>query len=615
MDRNRRNQYIWGQDQRVHPTEQVFYTVSSMEPQIDSRNRIALEHASGNALLHDLLQTALSIRPTHNLTLVADAYHFAERTFRDTKRRSGKPLIEHAVAVARILVNTNLGSTTVAAGLVHEAVENGLALPALREEFGDEIADLVEGVDKLKDLTFQAPQEKLAEQYRKTLIALAEDIRVVLIKFADRLHNVRFIEELDEQTRTRMALESRDIYAPLAHRLGLARIRWELEDLSLKALEPEQYQLIKKKIYLRRNERERLIEEVCGPLRQSIENSGVVATLSGRPKNFYSIYKKMIRRGISFEEIYDLMALRIIVENVHDCYTVLGLVHSVYTPVMARFKDFIATPKSNMYQSLHTTIISPSNVMMEVQIRTQEMHRTSEVGIAAHWRYKEGGDRPSDLDEHMPWLRSLLDWESETQDPEEFIEDLKFDLFPDEIYVLTPNGDPIQLPFGATAVDFAFSVHTDLGLHCSEARVDGRITPLSTALQTGNRIEILSSPDATPEANWLNFVRSRKARAHIRRWLREQEEAEQGFPKVVELHVESADREHLLLDIAATISNMGISIINADLTTDEDRVSDRFTLRVRSAEMLRKLPGRISAIDAVTHASIVLPETKKGEPS
>jgi GTP diphosphokinase / guanosine-3',5'-bis(diphosphate) 3'-diphosphatase len=587
--------------------------VSITEPQTDERNLTALAHASGDALLHELLEAALSVRSTHNLTLIADAYHFSERTFRDAKRRSGKPLLEHAVAVARILVNTNLGSTTVAAGLVHEAVENGLALPALREEFGDEIADLVEGVDKLKDLTFQAPQDELAEQYRKTLIALAEDIRVVLIKFADRLHNVRFIDELDDQTRTRMALESRDIYAPLAHRLGLARIRWELEDLSLKALEPEQYSAIKEKIYLRRNEREHLIEEVCGPLQESIENAGVVASLSGRPKNFYSIYKKMIRRGISFEEIYDLMALRIIVENVQDCYTVLGLVHSVYTPVMARFKDFIATPKSNMYQSLHTTIISPSNVMIEVQIRTQEMHRTSEVGIAAHWRYKEGAGESSDLDEHMPWLRSLLDWESETQDPEEFIEDLKFDLFPDEIYVLTPNGDPIQLPFGATPIDFAFAIHTDLGLHCSEARVDGRITPLSTLLQTGNRIEILSDAATYPEANWLSFVRSRKARAHTRRWLREQEEAE-GFPKIIELHVEALDRENLLSDIAGTIANMGVSTLNAELSTVAHRATDRFTLSVPSAEVLRQLSGRLSSLKGIERADIVDPN-EKSEPA
>lgn len=589
--------------------------MSKPEQHLDERNNTALAHASGDALLHDLLQAALSVRPTHNLTLIADAYHFAARTFRDARRRSGKPLLEHAVAVAHILVNTNLGSTTIAAGLVHEAVENGFALPALRQEFGDEIADLVEGVDKLKDLTFQAPQADLAEQYRKTLIALAEDIRVVLIKFADRLHNVRFIDELDEQTRKRMALESRDIYAPLAHRLGLARIRWELEDLSLKALEPEQYNAIKEKIFLRRNERERLIEEVCGPLRESIERAGVKATLSGRPKNFYSIYKKMIRRGISFEEIYDLMALRIIVENVQDCYTVLGIVHSVYTPVMARFKDFIATPKSNMYQSLHTTIISPSNVMMEVQIRTQEMHRTSEVGIAAHWRYKEGGDGPSDLDTHMPWLRSLLDWESETQDPEEFIEDLKFDLFPDEIYVLTPNGDPVQLPFGATPIDFAFAIHTDLGLNCSEARVDGRITPLNTRLQTGNRVEILSDPDACPEANWLTFVRSRKARSHIRRWLRESEEAEQGFPKLVELRVEATDRDSLLSDIATTLSKMGVSIKHADLDTDETGVHDLFTVRVRSAATLRQIPARLSQIDAVKNVEVALLEQEKGEPA
>ena len=587
--------------------------MSTTEIQIDDRNQTALEHAAGDVLLYNLLQSALSVRSTHNLTLIADAYHFSERSFREIKRRSGKPLLDHAVSVARILVNTNLGSTTIAAGLMHEAVENGKALPALRQEFGNEVADLCEGVDKLKDLTFQAPQRELAEQYRKTLIALAEDIRVVLVKFADRLHNMRFVDELDEQTRRRMSLESRDIYAPLAHRLGLARIRWELEDLSLKALEPEKYEAIKQKIFLRRNERENLIEEVCNPLEDAIKRAGVEATLSGRPKNFYSIYKKMARRRIGFEEIYDLMALRIIVESLQDCYAVLGIVHSLYTPVMARFKDFIATPKSNMYQSLHTTIISPSNVMMEVQIRTQEMHRTSEVGIAAHWRYKEGADKASDLDAHLPWLRSLLEWESETQDAEEFIEDLKFDLFPDEIYVLTPNGDPVRLPFGATPVDFAFAIHTDLGLHCSEVRVDGRIAPLDTVLQTGNRVEVLSSPEASPVANWLNLAHSRKAKAHIRRWLREQEEAAEDFPEEVELRVEGEDRENLLSDIAAAISNLGISILSAELKTEQDRMDGHFTLRIRSAEALKQLPARVEEIPGIETGVVALSEDKKGK--
>ncbi len=489
--------------------------------------------------------------------------------------------------------------------------EGGSAFSRLVKVFGDEITDLVEGVDKLKDLTFQAPKEELAEQYRKTLIALAEDIRVVLIKFADRLHNMRFVDELDERTQTRMSLESRDIYAPLAHRLGLAMIRWELEDLSLKTLEPEHYATIKQKIFLRRKERENLIEEVCRPLEEAIQRAGVVAALSGRPKNFYSIYKKMIRRRISFEEIYDLMALRIIVQSLQDCYTVLGIVHSLYTPVMARFKDFIATPKSNKYQSLHTTIISSSNVMMEVQIRTQEMHQTSEVGIAAHWRYKEGADNPSDLDEHLPWLRSLLEWESETQDPEEFIEDLKFDLFPDEIYALTPNGDPVRLPFGATPLDFAFAIHTDLGLHCSEVRVDGRIVSLDTVLQTGNRVEIIPSTNACPAESWLNSVCSRKARAHIRRWLREQEEAAQDFPREVELRVEASDRNNLLSDIVAAISNLGISVLSAELSTDHGRVADRFTLRIKSADALKHLQARVQQIANIEMAEVEMHEQTK----
>ena len=563
----------------THP--QVHDPTTLFSAQEAAANEKALKRASGDSLLYDLLEAALHVRSSHNLVLLSDAYHFAERTYRSEVRRSGKPLIEHTLAVAKILIDINVGSTTVAAGLLHEAIdEKARALPSLREEFGEEIATLVEGIGKIKDNIFHAPEEARAEHFRTILLALAEDLRVVLIKFADRLHNLRNLDELDAETQQRMAIESRDIYAPLAHRLGIARLRWEMEDLCLKWIEPEAYASIRDKILLKRQEREAFIEEVREPIQNAVTAAGIDVSIAGRPKNFFSIHKKMRRRGIGFDEIYDLMALRIIVGSVQECYTVLGIVHSIYTPVMARFKDFIATPKANRYQSLHTTIISPQNIMVEVQIRTWEMHQTSEVGIAAHWRYKEGGDKPTELDAHMPWLRGLLEWERETPDPLEFLEDLKIDLFPDEIYVLTPDGDPIQLPSDATPVDFAFAIHTDLGLHCSAARVDGRSAPLHLPLHTGSRIEVIPSDEARPVPHWLDFVQSRKARAQIRRYLRDSLAADAEWPRSIAVEIAGSDREGLLMDITRTVSDLDISILEGRVSTRDGQVGDRFVVSV-----------------------------------
>jgi guanosine-3',5'-bis(diphosphate) 3'-pyrophosphohydrolase len=580
-------------DPRTHDTAPLFNAREA------AANEKALKRASGDPVLYSLLEAALSVRPTHNLVLLSDAYHFAERTYRTVVRRSGKPLIEHALAVARILIDINLGSTTVAAGLLHEAVdEKTRPLPSLREEFGDEIASLVEGVGKIKDNVFQAPQETRAEHFRTILLTLAEDLRVVLIKFADRLHNLQNLEELDPETQHRMAIESRDIYAPLAHRLGIARIRWEMEDLSLKWIEPEAYASIREKIFLKRQEREAFIEEVRKPILSAVTATGIDVSIAGRPKNFFSIHKKMQRRAIGFEEIHDLLALRIIVGSVQECYTVLGIVHSVYTPVMARFKDFIATPKANRYQSLHTTIISPQNVMVEVQIRTWDMHQTSEVGIAAHWRYKEGGDKPTELDEHMPWLRGLLEWERETTDPLEFMEDLRIDLFPDEIYVLTPDGDPIQLPLDATPIDFAFAIHTDLGLKCAAARVDGRSVPLHTPLRTGSRVEVIPSDRARPEPQWLDFVQSRKARAQIRRFLRDSQ-TEAAWPRSISVEIQGADRDGLLMDITRAVSALNISIIEGRVSTRDGQIGDRFVVSIPDRSAYDTLFGELGAIAGI----------------
>ncbi len=469
------------------------------------------------------LQKALQTQPNHNASLLEKAYQFAVVAHEGQFRKSEQPYIEHALEVATILIDLHQDTTTLAAGLLHDTVGHGTAtLTQIETEFNDHIVSLVDGVTKIKDLTFQSREAEQAENFRKMFLSMVHDLRVILIKFADRLDNMRTLAALPPETQTRMAQESLDIYAPLAHRLGVARIRWELEDLALKWLDPKSYRSIQEKIYHKRREREAYIEEVRMPLQEALDKAKIRAEITGRPKNFYSIHKKMQTREKDFENIFDLLAIRILVDTIPECYHVLGLVHSMYTPLMSRLKDFIASPKSNMYQSLHTTVLGPRNLMLEVQIRTYEMHDTAEVGIAAHWLYKEGKNKGSDLDQHMTWLRNVLEWQKETTDPQEFMEELKVDLFQHEIYVFTPRGDLIELPENATPIDFAFSVHTEVGSRCVGARVDNRQVSLSTPLATGQTVEIDTSPHQRPHRDWLTFVKSPKARNCIRRYLREE---------------------------------------------------------------------------------------------
>lgn len=483
-----------------------------------------ISQESDHPALQKLLKVAFNAKSNQNLEVISTAYHFAKLAYRGQFRKTGESLINHCVFVGHSLLDLNQDSSTIAAGLLHEVVKiSGISIFKISNKFGKEISELVDGVTKIKDLTFQSEETEQAENFRKMLLSMAQDIRVVLIKFSDRLHNMHTLEPLDPETRRQMALESRDIYAPLAHRLGIAKIGWELEDLSLKWLEPNAYCYIQKKINLSQKEREFYIEEMGKPFEQALREAGILAEIQGRPKNYYSIDRKMKIGKKSFEEIYDLFAIRVIVETIPECYQVLGMTHSIYTPIMARFKDFIATPKSNRYQSLHTTVFGPKGIMVEIQIRTQKMHQTAEVGIAAHWLYKDRKTKHSDLDNHLVWIRNLLDWQKETTNPHEFIEELKLDLFPSEIYVFTPKGDLIQLPEGATPIDFAFSIHTEIGYRCIEAKIDDQIVPLSTQLKTHNAVEITTSPHQQPNRNWLNFVKSRKAKSYIRRWLREEE--------------------------------------------------------------------------------------------
>lgn len=452
------------------------------------------------------------------------AWERASEAHRGQSRLSGDPYIAHPVEVAKILADLHMDADTIVAALLHDVVEDtSVSLEDIEQEFGPSVAALVDGVTKLSRLEVRSQEEEQVENLRKMFLAMARDIRVILIKLADRLHNMRTLKHLPPDRVRRIALETREIYAPLANRLGIFRIKWELEDLAFQFLEPEAFQEVREKVAKRRREREQAVEDAIRVLETRLRELNIEAEVSGRAKHLYSIYQKMVTQGKDFSQIYDLMAMRVLVETVPQCYAVLGLVHEIWKPVPGRFKDYIAMPKSNLYQSLHTTVIGPGGEPLEVQIRTFEMHHVAEYGIAAHWRYKEGRDGKEDREfaQKLAWLRQLMEWQRDMRDASEFLETLKVDLFSDEVFVFTPRGDVIELPAGATPVDFAYRIHTDVGHHCVGARVNGRMVPLDTALQNGDIVEVLvnrSSPG--PSADWLGFVKTSQARARIRQWLR-----------------------------------------------------------------------------------------------
>ena len=469
--------------------------------------------------LEKLIRRIKRYSQTVDTELIRNAFIFSYNAHLEQLRKSGSPFFEHPLEVANILTELKMDYVTIAAALLHDVAEDtGVTIEEVEEKFGKEIADLVDGVTKISGLKFESTEERQAENFRKMLISMVNDMRVILIKFADRLHNMRTIEFLPEVKRARIALETRDVYAPLAHRLGIGKIRWELEDLAFKVLHPEEYQNILKKIAEKREEREKYIRKISKPIRHELKKANITAKIEGRPKHFYSIYGKIKRRKVAFEEIYDLLAIRIIVKKVEECYFALGVLHNLFTPVHERFKDYIATPKSNMYQSLHTTVIGPNGKMIEIQIRTQDMHRTSEEGIAAHFRYKEGRVVEDDLDKYLISLRQILD---EAKDPTEFMENLKIDLFHEEVFVFTPQGHLIKLPIGSTPIDFAFAVHTDIGYHCIGAKVNGRIVPLNYRLRSGDSVEIITSANQKPNRDWIKSVKTSKARSRIKKWIKE----------------------------------------------------------------------------------------------
>ena len=471
-----------------------------------------------------LIERVRAIRPDVDVGVVERAWNYAEQAHDGQIRESGEPYFDHPAAVAFILADMDLDPNTIAAGLLHDVVEDtGRHYEELAQVFGPEVAGLVDGVTKLSRMDFKTREEQQAESLRKMFVAMAKDIRVILIKLADRLHNMRTLRECQLDKQKRVAGETVEIYAPLAHRLGMWRIKWELEDLALRYLEPGVYYELVEKVATKRQEREGHIEEARQTLSAALEEIGVPAEIQGRPKHFYSIYQKMIKQGKDFSEIWDLMGLRVIVGTLRECYAVLGAVHSIWKPIPGRFKDYVAMPKSNMYQSLHTTVIGPRGEPLEIQIRTWEMHRTAEYGIAAHWRYKEGGAGGGDFEDKITWLRQILDWQKETHNGTEFVETLKVDLFSDEVYVFTPKGDVKTLPAGSTPIDFAYAVHTDIGNRCAGARVNGRMVPLGTPLATGDIVEIVTNKAQTgPSRDWLNIAKTSKAKGKIRQWFKEQ---------------------------------------------------------------------------------------------
>ena len=525
-------------------------------------SRLAPQRAS-NPELEPLGKVVRKYHPKADLRLVERAYETAKYLHRDQQRRSGDPYITHPLAVATILAELGMTTPTLAAALLHDTVEDtGYSLDALREDFGDEVAQLVDGVTKLDKV--QYGQSSAAETVRKMVVAMARDIRVLVIKLADRLHNMRTLQWMPEEKQLTKARETLDIYAPLAHRLGMNTIKWELEDLAFAAMYPKMYEEIVRLVGQRAPQRDRHLSEVIGEIEDDLRKSKVKATVTGRPKHYYSIYQKMIVRGRDFTDIYDLVAVRVLVESVRDCYAVLGLVHAKWSPVPGRFKDFIAMPKFNMYQSLHTTVIGPGGRPVEIQIRTHDMHRAAEFGVAAHWRYKQTNVGGKSGPDDFGWLRQLVEWQRETSDPDEFMDALRYDLGSSEVYAFTPKGDVIALPSGSTPVDFAYSVHTEVGHRCVGARVNGKLVPLESTLENGDVIEIFTSKAeaAGPSRDWLGFVASARAKSKIKAWFskeRREEAIEHGKDAIVRAMRKQG------LPLQRLMTNQALTTIAADM--------------------------------------------------
>ena len=467
-----------------------------------------------------------------NMDMVNKAFNLAFEAHKEQKRDSGEPYIIHPIEVATILAELGMDTSTIVAGLLHDVIEDTeYTYDDIKKIFGEEVANLVSGVTKITKMEYKSKEEQQADNFRKMLLAMADDIRVIIIKLADRLHNMRTLKYRKKEKQKKTAMETLDIYAPLAHRLGISKIKWELEDLSFRYIHEEEYYDLVKQVAEKRAEREIYIKNIIEEMYNKLEEAGIDSDIDGRPKHFFSIYKKMVNKNKSIEQIFDLTAIRVLVNTVKDCYEVLGIVHTIYKPIPGRFKDYIAMPKPNMYQSLHTTVIGPQGKTFEIQIRTFEMHRTAEYGIAAHWKYKEGDNngetKEKNFESKLVWLRDMLEFQKETADAQEFIEGFKIDLFTDEIFLFTPKGVVIDLPNGATPIDFAYRIHTDIGNKCVGAKVNGKIVPLDYKLKTGEIVEVLTSNNAKgPNMDWLNIAKSNQAKSKIRSWFKKAKKEE-----------------------------------------------------------------------------------------
>lgn len=471
--------------------------------------------------IDDLIEKIKTYNPNVDEVEIRSAYELAKVNHQGQKRNSGEDYIIHPLHVAMILADMNMDSATIIAGLLHDTIEDtSVTYEDIEKKFGKEIAELVDGVTKLKKLNYKSKAEKQAENIRKMVLAMAKDIRVIIVKLADRLHNMRTLEYMTEAKKIEKATETLEIYAPIADRLGMSRVKWELEDLSLRYLDPDEYYKLVDMVNKRRKEREELINSIIDTLKVNLERVGIKCEINGRPKNFYSIYKKMKVKGKVFDEIYDLSAVRILTNDIKDCYGALGVVHTLWKPIPGRFKDYIAMPKPNNYQSLHTTVIDNNGETFEVQIRTYQMHQTAEYGIAAHWKYKTGQTKTTSFDENLTWLRQLMEWQKDLNDPNDFMDTLKVDFFADEVFVFSPKGDVINLPEGSTPIDFAYRIHTQVGNTCVGAKVNGRIVPLSYKLSSGNIVDIITNSNSGPSLDWLNIVKSNQAKKKISQYFK-----------------------------------------------------------------------------------------------
>jgi GTP pyrophosphokinase len=539
--------------------------------------------------LNDILEKMNRFLPGADLSLIEKAYVFSAKVHQGQIRLSGERYLTHPLEVAAILADMKMDLATVASGLLHDTVEDTYTtLDEIQQTFGLEIANLVDGLTKISKITLATREEQQAENFRKMLLAMAKDIRIVLIKLADRLHNMRTLEHLPPENQVKIAQETLDIYAPLANRLGIEWIKTELEDLSFRYLHPEEYHALVREVAWKKEEREKYIQEVSSIISDKLTSYGLMGKVSGRPKHFYSIYKKMQAQNLEFEQVYDVIAFRIILDTAKDCYEALGIIHSLWKPVPGRFKDYIAMPKANGYQSLHTTVIGPYGERVEIQIRTEEMSRTAEEGIAAHWQYKEGKVIAPKDSKQFAWVRQLLEWQQDLHDPHEFLETVKIDLFPDEVYVFTPKGDVKQFPVGSTPVDFAYSIHTQIGQQCMGAKVNGKIVPLRYPLKNGDIVEITTAPGHQPSKDWLKFVKTSRARTKIRQWIKAEARG-----RSVDLGKEMCEREFKKyhLDFGKLIKSGEMNKIIGDLSFQsvDDLMAEVGYGNVSSRQIIGKL--------------------------